>query len=152
MFDRSYVKNILPTRLQNYMQQAENDLKVTEINLKDKTLTRSSLGAKWCRYGFEEERYKKKLLEKEDQLREQIKKKLYENKKQAISTANPSVDKLMDVQAEKLLITTDEYKELKAAIKEQEDIIRLIMEIQKQILQMSYDLTNIKEIIKLENI
>lgn len=152
MFDRSYVKDILPTRLQNYMQQAENDLKVTEINLKDKTLTRSSLGAKWCRYSFEEERYKKKLEQKIDDLREQVKQKLYEQKKQAISTANPSVDKLMDVQAEKLLITTDEYRELKTAIKEQEDIIRLIMEIQKQILQMSYDLTNIKEIIKLENI
>lgn len=66
MFDRSYVKGILPQRLEAYMQEAEQDLKVTEINLKDKTLSRSALGAKWCRYGFEEERYKKKLLEKED--------------------------------------------------------------------------------------
>lgn len=150
MFDRSYVKGILPKRLEAYMQQAEADLKVTEMNLKDKTLSRSSLGAKWCRYSFQEERYKKKLLEREDQLREQIKKKLYEQKKQAITNNNPSVDKLMDVQAEKLLITTDEYKELKATLKEQEDIIRLILEIQKQIAQFSYDLNNVKEIIKLE--
>lgn len=150
MFDRSYVKNILPTRLQNYMAQAEADLKVTEVNLKDKTLLRSSIGAKWCRYSFEEERYKKKLLEKEDQLREQIKKKLYEQKKQAISSNNPSVDKLMDVQAEKILITTDEYKKLKAELKEQEDIIRLIMEIQKLVSQFSFDINNINSTLKLE--
>ena len=152
MFDRSYVKGILPKRLQAYMQQAEADLKVTEINLKDKTLSRSSLGAKWCRYSFQEERYKKKIEQDIEDLREQIKQKLYEQKKQAITAGSASVDKLMDVQAEKLLITTDEYKELKAALKEQEDIIRLILEIQKQVSMFGYDLTNIKEIIKLENI
>lgn len=150
MFDRSYVKGILPTRLQNYMAQAENDLKVTEINLKDKTLARSSLGAKWCRYSFEEERYKKKLHEKEDELREQVKKKLYESKKVAITNASPSADKLMDIQAEKILVTTDEWKTLQATIKEQEDIIRLILEVQKLISQFSFDINNINSVIKLE--
>ena len=149
MFDRSYVKGILPQRLQAYMQQAEADLKVTEMNLKDKTLSRSSLGAKWCRYSFQEERYKKKIEEKIEDLREQVKQKLFEKKKQAIVDGSSS-DKLMDIQAEKLLITTDEYKALKAELREQEDIIRLILEIQKQISQFSYDLNNVKEIIKLE--
>lgn len=150
MFDRSYVKNILPTRLQNYMAQAEADLKVTEVNLKDKTLLRSSLGAKWCRYSFQEERYKKKIEQEMDSLREQIKQKLYEQKKQAISNNSPSVDKLMEAQAEKLFITTDEYKKLKAELKEQEDIIRLIMEIQKLISQFSFDINNINSTLKLE--
>lgn len=132
MFDRSYVKGILPQRLQAYMAQAENDLKVTEINLKDKTLSRSSLGAKWCRYSFEEERYKKKIEQEIDDLREKIKQKIFEQKKNAIlnNTAN---DKLIEVQAEKILITTDEYKDLKAALKEQEDIIRLIIEIKNKL-------------------
>lgn len=152
MFDRSYVKGILPKRLQAYMQQAEADLKITEMNLKDKTLSRSSLGAKWCRYSFEEEKYKKKIEQDIEDLREQIKQKLYEQKKQAITSGNASIDKLMDVQAEKILITTDEYKELKAALKEQEDIVRLIIEIQKQISMFGYDLKTAVDVIKLENI
>ena len=152
MFDRSYAKGILPKRLQAYMQQAEADLKITEMNLKDKTLSRSSLGAKWCRYSFEEERYKKKIEQEIDSLREQVKQKLYNQKKQAISNNNPSVDKIMGVQAEKILITTDEYKELKAALKEQEDIIRLILEIQKQVSMFGYDLKTAVDVIKLENI
>ena len=82
-------------------------------------------------------------------MREQVKQKLFEKKKQAIVDGSSS-DKLMDIQAEKLLITTDEYKALKAELREQEDIIRLILEIQKQISQFSYDLNNVKEIIKLE--
>ena len=147
--DRSYAKNILPGRLEAFMAQAEADLKVTEMNVKEKTLLRSSLGAKWCRYSFQEERYKKKIEEKIEDLREQVKQKLFEKKKQAIVDGSSS-DKLMDIQAEKLLITTDEYKALKAELREQEDIIRLILEIQKQISQFSYDLNNVKEIIKLE--
>lgn len=151
MFDRSYVKDILPTRLQNYMAQAESDLKVTEMNLKDKTLARSSLGAKWCRYSFQEERYKKKIEQDIDDLREQIKQKIFEQKKNAIVNSTVS-DKLMEAQAEKILITTQEYKDLKAALKEQEDIVRLIIEIQKQISMFGYDLKTAVDVIKLENI
>lgn len=151
MFDRSYVKGILPKRLQAYMQQAEADLKITEMNLKDKTLARSSLGAKWCRYSFEEERYKKKIEKDIDDLREQIKQKIFEQKKNAIVNSTVS-DKLMEAQAEKILITTQEYKDLKAALKEQEDIVRLIIEIQKQISMFGYDLKTAVDVIKLENI
>lgn len=149
MFDRSYVKGILPSRLQNYMAQAEADLKVTEVNLKDKTLLRSSIGAKWCRYSFEEERYKKKIEKDIDDLRETIKQKIFEQKKNAIVNGTVS-DKLMEAQAEKILITTQEYKDLKAELKEQEDIIRLIMEIQKLVSQFSFDINNINSTLKLE--
>lgn len=151
MFDRSYAKGILPKRLQAYMQQAEADLKITEMNLKDKTLSRSSLGAKWCRYSFQEERYKKKIEQDIDDLREQIKQKIFEQKKNAIVNSTVS-DKLMEAQAEKILITTQEYKDLKAALKEQEDIVRLIIEIQKQISMFGYDLKTAVDVIKLENI
>lgn len=133
------------------MQEAEQDLKITEMNLKDKTLSRSSLGAKWCRYSFEEEKYKKKIEKDIDDLREQIKQKIFEQKKNAIINSTVS-DKLMEAQAEKILITTQEYKDLKAALKEQEDIVRLIIEIQKQISMFGYDLKTAVDVIKLENI
>ena len=64
--DRSHVLNILPKRLEEYMREAEYDLKLDEMNIKEKALLRSSLGAKWCRYSFEEERYKKTLTNQID--------------------------------------------------------------------------------------
>ena len=152
MFDRSYVKGILPNRLESYMQEAENDLKITEMNLKDKTLSRSSLGAKWCRYSFEEEKFKKKLLSSVDDLRDEIRQKLFEQKKIAIASNNPAQDKLVDIQVEKYLVNTVEYKELQDKIKQQEDIIRLIMEIQKHVSLCGYDLTTAVDVIKLETI
>lgn len=150
--DRSHVKNILPKRLEEYMQEAEYDLHVDEMNIHDKVLLRSSLGAKWCRYSFEEEKYKKQIIDKIEQLREQIKQNLYNQKKQAITTSNPALQKLIALDTEKALIQDPTYKKLKEALSNQEDIIRLINEIQKQIAQFSYDLTNCKEILKLENI
>lgn len=150
--DRSHVKNILPKRLEEYMQEAEYDLHVDEMNIHDKVLLRSSLGAKWCRYSFEEEKYKKQIIDKIEQLREQIKQNLYNQKKQAITTSNIALQKLIALDTEKALIQDPTYKKLKEALSNQEDIIRLINEIQKQIAQFSYDLTNCKEILKLENI
>ena len=48
--DRSHVKDILPKRLNEYMLEAESDLKLTEMNIKEKCLLRSSYAAKWLRY------------------------------------------------------------------------------------------------------
>jgi hypothetical protein len=35
------------------MNEASNDLLLTDENIHDKSLMRSALGAKWCRYRFE---------------------------------------------------------------------------------------------------
>ena len=56
--DRTHVANILPKRLNDYMKEAEEDLKLTEMNLKEKCLLRSTYAAKWLRYGYEETAYK----------------------------------------------------------------------------------------------
>lgn len=150
--DRSHVKGILPQRLEEYMKEAQDDLKVSEINFKDKVLTRSSLGAKWCRYSFEEQRYKKKILNEIDNLREQIKINLYNQKKIAITNNNSQVEKLMALDAERTLVVDPKYKKLKQALTVQEDIVRLINEIQKQVSMFGYDITNIRETLKMENI
>ena len=55
--DRSHVKNILNKRLEEYMLEAEEDLKLTDANLKEKSLLRSSMAAKWLRYNYEENVY-----------------------------------------------------------------------------------------------
>lgn len=153
--DRSHVKGILPQRLEDYMREAQNDLKVDQINIKDKVLLRSSLGAKWCRYSFEEQRYKKKILDQIDKLREQFKQKIFNQKKTALinnNINNNAIDKLISLDAQKLLINDVTYKKWKQALNMQEDILRLINEIQKQISMLSYDLMNCKQILKMEMI
>ena len=146
--DRSHVINILPKRLEEYMREAEYDLKLDEINIKEKALLRSSLGCKWTRYLFEEERYKKTLLNQKDQ----IKQKLFISQQNAITTQSSAAEKLISISLEKALIVDPTYKKLKEALNAQDDIIRLINEIQKQISMFGYDLTNAREILKLEQI
>ena len=150
--DRSHVLNILPKRLEEYMREAEYDLKLDEMNIKEKALLRSSLGAKWCRYSFEEERYKKTLTNQIDILKEQIKQNLFKSQQTAITSQSAAADKLISISIEKALVTDPTYKKLKEALNVQEDIIRLINEIQKQISMFGYDLTNAREILKLEQI
>ena len=150
--DRSHVLNILPKRLEEYMREAEYDLKLDEMNIKEKALLRSSLGAKWCRYSFEEERYKKTLTNQIDILKEQIKQNLFNKQQSAITSQSAAADKLISISIEKALVNDPTYKKLKEALNVQDDIIRLINEIQKQISMFGYDLTNAREILKLEQI
>ena len=53
-FDRSYAKDVLPKRLDYFMNELSSDLTLNETNIHDKTLLRASLAAKWCRYEYEE--------------------------------------------------------------------------------------------------
>ena len=150
--DRTYLQGILSKRLEDYMQEASSDLKLTEMNIKEKSLMRSSLGAKWCRYKFEEEKYIKVLKNNIETLREEIKKKLYEKQNISITSADANRQRLINMDAEKVLIKTKEYQEYKKEIDNQEDIIRLIDETQKLISQFGYDIKNALEVLKLENI
>ena len=73
MFDRSHVENILNEKLESYIKEFESDMKFDERNIHEKTLERSSIAAKWCRFSYEEEKYKKKILESVEKLKEQTK-------------------------------------------------------------------------------
>ena len=150
--DRTHVQNILNKRLEEYMQEAEEDLKLTDANLKEKSLLRSSLAAKWLRYGYEENAYKKVLLNQIDTLKEQVKQQLYNQKKSAITNQSAALDKLINLDVEKMLISDPNYKKLKSALYVQEDIIRLIIEIQKIISMFGYDISNSRGVIQLEQI
>lgn len=150
--DRSHVNNILSKRLEDYMNQASTDLKITDQNLHDKALLRSSLGAKWCRYRFEQQKYIKLLNQNIEDLKEELKKKLYEKQKIAISQADANTQRMINIKAQQLIVKTTEYKTLKQKLQLQDDIIRLIEETQHLISQFGYDIKNAIEILKLENI
>jgi hypothetical protein len=150
--DRSHVQGILAKRLNEYMLEAEEDLKLTETNLRDKCLLRSSYAAKWLRYGYEETAYKKTILNQIDLIKDQIKQKIYKQKQNGIVNQSVALDKLISLDVEKELLNDVQYKKLKNALSVQEDIIRLIYEIQKIISSFGYDIANSKGILQLEMI
>jgi len=150
--DRSHVANILPKRLNEYMLEAESDLKLTEMNIKEKCLLRSSYAAKWLRYGYEETAYKKTICKQIDVLKDNIKQRIYQEKQNGIINKSTALDKLISLDVEKELVNDPQYKKLKMALAAQEDIIRLITEIQKIISSFGYDLANSRGILQLEQI
>ena len=64
--DRSYVNGILNKHVEEYLQEAAADLRITDANIHDKTIMKSSYGAKYLRYELEEEKYMKKLKQDEN--------------------------------------------------------------------------------------
>jgi anion-transporting ArsA/GET3 family ATPase len=151
MFDRSHVDDILPSKLEEYMKEFEEDMKLNDGNIHEKTLLRSSIAAKWCRFGYEEERYKKKILESLDELKEKISQKLYEKKKTEVINQTMK-DNMIKIEVEKLIKSTSQYQKISEDLKMQDEIIRFIMEAKQIISQFGFDLKNAIEILKLENI
>jgi hypothetical protein len=150
MFDRSHVENILPDKLENYMKEFEEDMRLSENNIHEKSLLRSSIAAKWCRFGYEEERFKNKILESIDELRENVAKKLYEKRK--IEIANQTIkESMIKVEVEKLIKSSTQYQKISEELKKQDEIIRFIMEAKQIISQFGFDLKNAIEILKIEN-
>ena len=150
--DRSHVENILSKRLEDYMNEASSDLHLEESNIKEKSMLRSSLGAKWCRYRYEEQKYLKLLEKNLEDLKEEVKKKLYEKQKIAMSEADANMQRMINIKAEQLVTKSIEYQNIKDKIDQQEDILRLIEETQHLISQFGYDIKNALEVLKLENI
>ena len=141
MFDRSHVENILNERLESYIKEFESDMKFDERNIHEKTLERSSIAAKWCRFSYEEEKYKKKILESVEKLKEQIAEKLYEKKKSEI-VSQTIKDNMIKIEVEKLVKKSSQYLKIQEELKNQEDIIRFIMDARQIISQLGFDLKN----------
>jgi hypothetical protein len=150
--DRTHVANILPKRLEEYMREAEHDLKLTEMNIKEKAMLRSSFGAKYLRYTFEEERFKKKLEADIEKLKEVIKDEYLKENTAMLKAENPNIEKLLNFNIEKKLKTDERYLKYKEAIEAQNEIIRLLYEIQKLIASMNFDIKNSTDILKMESI
>ncbi len=147
--DRSYVSGILNKRVEAYLLEAQKDLKITDANIHDQTLLRSSYGCKWTRYEFEEEKYYKSLKQKLDDIIELVKENLYNQKGQSIidGTAN---DALIKTKALVVAKKSKEFQDCQKEIEEQEEVIRCIGEVKKLIYQMTYDITNVRSIMAME--
>lgn len=150
-FDRSYADGILPEKVEKYMKELEADTKISEVNIHDKTLLKPAIAAKWARFLYEEERYKKKMTDSIDDLKNQIAEKLYEKKKSAI-VSQAINEAMIKIEVEKVLKKTTQYQKIKQDLEDQEDVIRLINDARQIISQFGFDLKNSIDVLKLENI
>ena len=150
-FDRSYTNNILPEKLKNYMNELESDTLLTEINVHDKALLKSGIAAKWTRYLYEEEKYKRKMNEAIDELKNRVAENLFEKKKNAI--ANQTISEAMiKLETTRVLNKTPQYLKIKQELDDQDDVIRLINDARQIISQLGFDIKNAIDVLKLENI
>jgi hypothetical protein len=149
--DRTHVENILPIRLESYMQEFEEDMKLNENNIHEKTFLRSGIAAKWARYSYEEERYKKQILDKIEELKETITQKLFEKKKEDIINQRTSEMKIK-IEVEQILKKSTQYAKIKDELSNQDDIIRFIIEAKQIISSFGFDIKNSIEVLKIENI
>ena len=150
-FDRSHVKDILPSRLEQYMKEFSADVSLNETNIHDKTLLRPAIAAKWCRYEYEEKRYKEKMVAGLDDLKNQIAQKLYEKKKSAIVSQTIN-ETMIKIEADKILKSSPQYLAKKTEIEDKDEIIRFIGEAKQIISQFGFDIKNSIDILKLEQI
>ena len=66
LLPKSFTYNILvsielPERLDKYMQEFDDDVKITMLNVKDKSMMITSIQSKWIRYYFTEKTLNQKL-------------------------------------------------------------------------------------------
>jgi hypothetical protein len=132
------------------MKEFESDMTLNETNIHDKTLLRASLAAKWCRYEYEERRFKDKIQAAIDALKNQVATDLFEKKKQAIAN-KLATETMIKIETEKLVKNDAKYYDLKKAMEDQDDILRFIAEAKQIISQFGYDIKNAIDVLKLEN-
>ena len=125
--------------LENYINEFTDDVKVTEFNLREKSLTCSSIWAKWLSYLH---------LEKETLQRiSQAKKKVLASKMKEVK---PS-DSILRMKSEDKIIENDEtMKKLAALAKQTQDRIDYIERALGILSNFGYQLRNITEVYKLQ--
>ena len=150
-FNRGHVKGILSERLEHYMREFAADVTLNETNIHDKTLLRPAIAAKWCRYDYEEKRYKEKMLAELDDLKQKVTLKLYEKKKSSIVSQTVN-ETMIKIEADKILKASPQYLAKKADLENQDEVIRFIGEAKQIISQFGFDIKNSIDVLKLEQI
>lgn len=125
--------------LENYIYEFEDDVKVTEFNLREKSLTCSSIWAKWLSYLH---------LEKETIQRiAQAKKKILSSRMKDVKSS----DSILRMKSEDKIIENDEtMKKLALLSKQTQDRIDYIERALGILSNFGYQLRNITEVYKLQ--
>ena len=125
--------------LANYIKELSEDVKLTEYNLREKSLTCSSIWAKWLSYLH---------LEKENLQRISDAKKKILAKKMA---STKTTDSILKMKSEDKIIESDEtMKKLAVLSKQTQDSIDYIERALGILANFGYQLRNVVEVFKLQ--
>lgn len=126
-------------QLKNYISEFNSDVKITVNNIHEKSLMCSSLWAKWLQYLFHEKENYDKATE--------IKQKLIKNK-----TNSKIQDSVLRLKSEEKIVENDEtFKKLNLAQKNTKDNIDFIERALEIMQNLSFQIKNTIEIMKLTN-
>ena len=125
--------------LQRYIKELEDDVKLTEYNLREKSLLCSSNWAKWLRYLF---------LEKENMQRiADAKQKILKKKSATVK----STDSVLRMKSEEKISENDEtVKKLNLLSKQTQDKIDYIERALNILQNFGYQIKNVHDVLKLQ--
>lgn len=125
--------------LANYIKELSDDVKLTEYNLREKSLTCSSIWAKWLSY---------LQLEKENLQRISDAKKKVLTKKMSSTKATDSILRMKS--EDKILEGDDTMKKLAALSKQTQDSIDFIERALGILANFGFNIKNVTEVFKLQ--
>lgn len=125
--------------LANYIKELSDDVKLTEYNLREKSLTCSSIWAKWLSY---------LQLEKENLQRISDAKKKVLSKKMSSTKATDSILRMKS--EDKILESDDTMKKLAALSKQTQDSIDFIERALGILANFGFNIKNVTEVFKLQ--
>lgn len=123
-----------------YKKELEQDLQIDRITLEDKQLKLPALKGKWVARLMNHKKEKDNLIELYEQAIKQI----------ADQIKKASAIELSNIAAEKQAETHELAKKIKKEIKEQDIIIEYLEKMERHISNITYDIKNVVDIIKLE--
>jgi hypothetical protein len=127
-------------QLEQQFEELNNDIKFDEINVREKTLIIPAIKHKWVKKLIDAKRELKRL--------EELKSKAINNISQNIATS-ASIE-LKSTTLKNAVNNNDIIHKIDESIKEQKIIIEYFEKIEKIVYNLTYDVKNIIEIIKME--
>jgi len=131
--------DLLPERMKLLNNEALEDFRIEDFNLKEKTFEAPNVKIKWIRILAEEQRLLAVLDEKTEEV------------KAAIMKERFSMQSVNQFKKELELDKAPEMVKMKKAISSQRDIIRFVEGIVKVAHGYGFDIKNCVDIVKLEN-
>ena len=128
--------------LDKYIKEIADDLKVDELNIKDVQMRLPSRKHFWAARLINHKIELHRMRRGKDKRRKDLIQQVSDNA--PIKFSMPSLEKTVD--------SLDDMEELNASIREHELIIELLEKVERNFNSMTYDIKNIIEIIKLEQL
>lgn len=126
--------------LSKYSKELEDDVKLDQLNIKDKQMMLPGLRAKWVKRLITHRQEILELNSLLEQAREKVIQTLAE--KEAVGLSRPALEKAAE--------NHESIKKIRMEIKQQEHAVDFLERIENILRSMSYDIKNIIDLMKLE--